>query len=173
MATDPARGTLFVVRTNGFVGKMIRLFTRSRWNHAGVNLGDGVTVEAQPRGVAVDHVHVGQVNLNVLAQKIVELAPDGMDRLDRIAAEAHALVGKPYNFLAIAAIALSTLDLDLKLLDQYANSDGGDICSQLADVACMSAGVHLFNDGRLPAMVNPGDLEELNARGGEGITVDP
>lgn len=33
----------------------------------------------------------------------------------------------------------------------------------LVDLACERAGVHLFNDDRLPGAVTPGDLEEVLA----------
>ncbi len=32
------------------------------------------------------------------------------------------------------------------------------ICSQLVDEAYRLADIHLFNDGRLPQLVSPGDL---------------
>lgn len=43
-------GTIFVLRSNGFVPWAIRTLTRSRVNHAGVCVASGVTVEAQASG---------------------------------------------------------------------------------------------------------------------------
>jgi hypothetical protein len=40
----------------------------------------------------------------------------------------------------------------------FVADEGHLICSQLVDEAYLRAGVHLFDDGRLPGDVTPGDL---------------
>jgi len=163
-------GTIFVLRSGGFVGEAIRLLTHSRVNHAGVCLGDGRTVEAQAKGAVIKRE---QDNPRVIYGVGLYAHINGLDPYAnaRIADEAFRLVGTPYGFTDIAALGLADLGLRWKWLERKVDKQHALICSQLVDQACLSAGVHLFSDGRMPGRVDPGDLEWLISDGGQGVTV--
>lgn len=179
--THPA-GTIFVLRSGGFVGWTIRLLTRSRQNHAGVCLGDGRTVEAQAKGAVIK---TEQDNARVIYGDRLSLRIDWLDSIARpggttptwanarIADEALKLVGTPYGFVDIAALALADLGWRQRWLERIVDRQHALICSQLVDQAYLNAGVHLFSDGRMPGRVDPGDLEQIIATGGQGVVVDP
>ena len=48
---QPKPGDYAVVKTNGIIGRLIRIGTTSRWNHAFIYLGNDLIVEARPTGV--------------------------------------------------------------------------------------------------------------------------
>jgi len=169
--THPA-GTIFVLRSGGWMGALIRLATRSSVNHTGIALGDGRTVEAMPRGATIGREQDGPDVIwgtDLLATIEAQRPGAGV----RIAAEALRLVGTPYGFLDIAALGLTAIGLRWGWLERIVGRQDRLICSQLDDVACLRAGVHLYDKPpRLPQNVTPGDIEWLVASDGQGVLVD-
>jgi len=163
-------GTIFVLRSGGWMSALIRAATRSRVNHAGVCLGDGRTVEAQAKGAVIGRE---QDNDRVIYGVGLYAHINGLDPYanTRIADEALRLVGTPYGFTDIAALGLADLGLRWAWLERKVDSQHALICSQLVDQACWNAGVRLFSDGRMPGRVDPGDIEWEIADGGQGVTV--
>lgn len=154
----PKTGDLFVVSGRGWVGAAIRLFTRSRWTHAGVVVDDdGKTVEAWSQGAVRWHVEPGY--------SLIRLPVDE-DTRQAIAAAALKLLGTPYGKLDIIYLALLTSGIHFKWLREKVARTDHLICSQLADQACLDAGLHLFTDGRFPQQVSPGAIGELAAKHG-------
>ena len=150
-----APGTYFVVRTSGLAGQIIRLGTRSQVNHAGIVLDtDGTTVEAQPGGAVIGHLRRYRRHLVIVND--LETIPDSTRAL--ICDQARAMVGTPYSWLDIAALALTSLGLRWAWLARRVSRTDRLICSQLADLAYERAGLHMYQDGRLPSAVTPGDL---------------
>jgi len=150
----PVAGDYFLVRTSGLFGVLIRWATRSRWSHAGVYVGDGRIVESWTSGARIS---------DVTSWPDAAWSHFDLDEQQRqgIATAALSLVGTPYGWLDIAAISLGTFGITLGPIGRRISNDGTMICSQLVDSAYERAGVHLFNDGRLPGMVTPGDLGRL------------
>jgi len=168
--THPA-GTVFVERSNGFVGAGIRLLTRSRVNHAGIALGDGRTIEAQADGAVMgwESNGPGVIWGDGLYRAVEAQRPGaGAD----IAARARYLLGTPYGYTDILALALADMGVRWHWLERKVDDQHAMVCSQLADAACLGAGVHLFADGRMPSRVDPGDLEWLCADEGRGVVVE-
>lgn len=150
----PQLGDFGVVRTNGLAARLIRFGTRSTVNHAFVYVGDGVIVEAQPGGAKLSP-----------ASDYPDAIWSSMD-LDThargsISHHAEQLVGTPYNWLDIAALALACYGIRSHAIDRRIERMDRLICSQLVDRAYELAGEHLFNDGRLPSEVTPQDLLAL------------
>ena len=99
--------------------------------------------------------------------------------------EAHNLIGTPYGFWDIAAIAFTQRALGRvinpakpydqqpvwvrQIIDRLRDTHEL-ICSQLVDLCYQRAGVHLFTDGRFEGFVSPEDLRALLI---EGITEGP
>jgi hypothetical protein len=95
---------------------------------------------------------------------------NGWARLDAIGPErwpltalaigkaAREYIGTPYSFLDYLSLALLHLGLPRRLTARRVTDSGHMICSQLVDTVLTRAGVHLFDDGRLPQDVTPGAL---------------
>lgn len=126
---------------------------------------------------------VAEVNPLTATAKIVEAMPrgargvwlKGTDRIgpgngwarwtgtegpwqDEVTTAAREYVGTPYSFLDYLSLALLHLGLPRKLTAARVTDSGHMICSQLVDTVLTRAGVHLFDDGRLPQDVTPGAL---------------
>jgi hypothetical protein len=66
-----------------------------------------------------------------------------------------------YSFADYGALVLHMLHVPAPGLKEFISSTSHLICSQFVDTAYLSAGVHLFSDGRWPGYVKPGDLAKL------------
>lgn len=150
-------GDFFVVRTGGIVGALIRLVTRSQYNHAGIYMPPNATmcVEANPAGASLDPSDYGKDLL--LASKIL-ITPQ--QRLD-IQQHAQEVIGVKYGFLDLVSLAALQFGIKPKFIRRQVTKSNRMICSQLVDEVYRRAGVHLFNDGRLSQDVTPGDLARL------------
>lgn len=159
---SPQPGDFGLTQISGHVGRAIRVGQWlngdgfSDYEHAFVCVGGGDIVEAEPGGARI--WTLSHYNASRIAWY---RAPDGYG--DEIATQARAMKGVPYSFADYAAIATVRLHLPLssKLLHNYVADSGHMICSQLVDEAYARAGVQLFDDGRLPGDVTPGDLLRL------------
>lgn len=154
-------GDFAVQKIEGITGRLIRF---GQWlngdgfadyEHAFVIVSEFSIVEAMPGGARIS-------KLPDMRRCPAYTAVSQFDGL-RIAEEAVKLSGTPYSFvdyLALAAVRLH-LPLSSKLLAGYVANSKHMICSQLVDEAYLRAGIHLFDDGRLPGNVTPGDLYRL------------
>jgi hypothetical protein len=77
---------------------------------------------------------------------------------DSVAMAARDYVGTPYSFLDYAALAGLHFGIKNGLVRRRVTRSKHMICSQLADQAMTDAGHHVFEDGRLPQDVTPGEL---------------
>lgn len=158
----PLPGEIGVVATkhgglmDKFASWAIRWGTHSPVNHAFLYVGGGQIIEA------VRHVQLSPWDSY---PGTIWSGSMGLDPvlLSSIAADARGYLGESYNVLDILAIALAQSRLG-HLVDgdewwvKRLSDDHHLICSQLVDQAYLDRGVHLFNDGRLPGLVSPGDL---------------
>ena len=71
----------------------------------------------------------------------------------------RSLNGTPYNYIDYLAIALDRFGFRPRLIRKRMQRHDRLICSQLVDYVYTMAGIHLFDDGRDPFDVTPGDLE--------------
>lgn len=190
---DLRPGDIFVTPTYGsgfdrFVGASIRFATGTKdeygkWhdakvNHAGMYVGGGKIIEAEPSGARLSPVtnvlknaywSTSGLRMRGVDGKTLPLPP--LSDLERIVLvqEAEKLLGTPYGFADIVAIAfaqrrvLGLVDPAKPLHDQpwwvrRIESQHTLICSQLVDTAYRNAGIHLFQDDRIPGLVSPNDL---------------
>lgn len=150
--SEPALGAFGVVRTGGWAGRLIRVVTDSPVNHAAVYIGNGMVVEAQPEGA----------RMTTMDPNMIWSEAPG-DKGEEVAANAVFLIGTPYSWVDVVCIGLAKLlgwDVPESIRHRL-NSRGNLMCSQLVDTAYLRAGIHLFNDGRIPGDVSPGDLYDL------------
>jgi len=148
-----ARGQFAVVRTSGIVARLIRLVTRSKWNHAFLLLDDNLYVEANPSGATY-----GRSPYAIQELSNLDLSPA---QADQIHTAALGLVGTPYGFLDILSIGLLQYGIKPGFVRRRVARSDRLICSQLVAEAYRRAGVCLFSDARLPMDVTPGDLDRL------------
>jgi uncharacterized protein YycO len=151
---EPQIGDYGVVKTKGFFGRLIRIGTTSRWNHAVIHVGSGEVVSADPSGVKINPA---SDYTNIAWNKHEELT---LAQREQIALYARSLVGKPYDFLTIADLAFRILGLKIfskGILEKLARHRGY-ICSELVSECYRKAGVDLC--GKEDYLVVPGDLAE-------------
>lgn len=159
---EPRPGDFALTRIDGITG---RLIAAGQWligdsapvQHAMLYVGDGMVVQAMPGGA--ECIPLSEANAPVVWSSDVIPLTDYEREI--ITANGRALVGTPYSFLDYASIGLATFHVRPRAVRRYVADYGHMICSQLVDFAYETADVHLFNDGRLPGDVTPGDLYRL------------
>lgn len=131
----------------------------SPFAHVVVYVGDGQVVEAQPAGAR-------QTGMPEGAEWRTWHIPLTDEQRGRLSAYALSLIGTPYSWLAIAALTLADLgcnvqrdDGGLTRIGTTIRDSGELVCSQLVDLVYDDCHLHLFDDGRLPGEVTPGDLD--------------
>jgi cell wall-associated NlpC family hydrolase len=125
--------------------------------HALVYVGNGMVVQAMPGGAEMIRLEdapgavvwsTGKIPLNDWQGGV-------------IAWRAVQLVGTPYSFADYGSLALARFHVRPSWVRDFVADTGHMICSQLVDECYLRAGVHLFDDGRIPGDVTPGDLWRL------------
>lgn len=168
-------GSFFLAAAEGWAGYGIALGealagSPSRYTHAGVILdADGTVLEAEPHGARIGNVRAYKHTL-ISDGPVRQWALDWADRYPgasrvpipekraTIVEEARKLVGVPYSALDYFALAALHLHLPSTWIRHRVQTSGHMICSQLVDAVYERAGIHLFDDGRLPGDVMPSDL---------------
>lgn len=164
----PAPGDFGVTRTGGLAAAAIRWGTNSPVNHAFIYIGHGKIIEADPHGARVNNAaaYPGATWSTGRLPALLDA-----ERKAVVEAALH-MAGTPYGWADIAAITLAQkrlgglIDADLAadrqpwIVRRLCRTDRL-ICSQLVDLAYERAGLHLYDDGRLPGLVSPGDLLAL------------
>lgn len=153
-------GDFAVVATRSRIGWLIRLVTRSRYNHAWLYLGGGRIVEAEGNGAVISPL-ADYDGLPVLWSNLT------LTEAERaaIVAKARGVVGVPYSWIDDACIALTAL-LGVHVpgwVRRRLASPEHLMCSQLVDVCYQAAGIDLVPSKPLPGDVSPGDLADVIA----------
>ena len=152
-------GDIGLVTIKGDVGLAIRI---GQWlngdgfadyEHAFVMVSGGKIVEAEPGGARCVPLHY---------KDVLWLECPDQYRAGVVAA-AMRQIGTPYSYLDYFALAALRLHIPSQHLRDYVRDSHHEICSQLADNSAALGGWHLYNDGRLPQDVTPGDLWQLRA----------
>lgn len=78
-----------------------------------------------------------------------------------VAMAAISFLGVPYSAADYFALALHRFRIPTPHLRRRIETSKKMICSQLADAAAARGGWHLFDDGRWPGYVTPGDLYKV------------
>jgi uncharacterized protein YycO len=124
---------------------LIHLTTRSKWNHAALDIGDGLMVEATAAGVAVNPI--------ASADEIETATPWYLGNdLEEVLAWSTARVGVRYGYVNAFFCGLRNLFPGWSVVQ-----DKAFICSQLVAEATERAG---HDYGKSTEKVSPGDLAE-------------
>lgn len=182
---QPLPGAFGLARIGGLTGKLIaagQAFAGdgSRWTHAFIVLDNGECIEAEPGGARIvplqrylDMEEVafcdGPVQGWLRERHATEDTSVNSDPAafaayveasvrSHIVGMARTLRGTPYGYLQYLAMGLVALGFESRLLEKLISNRRHMICSQLVDEVYRRAGIQLFDDGRLPQNVTPGDL---------------
>lgn len=118
-------------------------------------------VQAMPSGA--EEIEIGPEHWTseyMFIRPVYALGTTGIwsSQAERVAAAARSYVGTPYSPLDYVAIAGVHAGIKNGPIRRYVTSSRHMICSQLADQAMSDAGLHVFDDGRLPQDVMPVEL---------------
>jgi hypothetical protein len=163
------KGQIGLVRTTGFVGHVIRTVEGKHAvgvTHVVVGIGNDLCVGAEPGGARIRPVSYWQPQLVAVSHFDLSDA-----QRDQIAYDASLLDGTPYNLTDDILIGLlqlagrrderwTTKDAPAWVFDRVSSVTSLQ-CAQLADWVYTLAGLDLFNDGRIPGLVMPGDYVEI------------
>lgn len=186
VSADPVTtppGSFFLAVIPGLVGRGVsaaQAFTRGGclWTHAGVYVGDGHVVQAEPGGVRnrayPDHCGGPILWSDAPIQRELaraDLALEGdVDLVElealyrtRVTEAAVGLVDSPYAWLDFVTIAAAEWRMPgWQRLRTRVDGAGGFLCSSLVDRAYAMAGIQLFDDKRPQGQVTPADLARLD-----------
>lgn len=160
--TDPQPGDYGVLLYNGrnpiknLVIAIVCWGSRSKAYHAIVWLGAGWIVQAEPGGAK----RTPDIQPSRYVWSHVPMTDAQREIICRAAVH---LVGTPYNWLDDLALGLTRRfgwRLPGFILRRVQRTDRLQ-CAQLVDLCYRRAGVRLFDDGRVPGAVTPGDLYDL------------
>jgi hypothetical protein len=163
----PQPGDIFITTIHGRVGagigfaeSLLELVERWKahvdtvWRHAGIYVGDGLVIEAEPGGARL--ASLSQYDTDPVLW--LRCPPD---KGAAVAAAALTLKGIGYSYLAYDAITLHALHIPFPGLEAFIKDGNHAMCSQLADRAAMLGGWNLYDDGRWEGWVSPVDLALL------------
>lgn len=147
-------GCYVCVRTGSLFGFLIRLFTRSPFDHAFIYAGAGQIVEATTRGVRLD-----SLSLYAGARAVANVRePMTAGQRAAVVSAAKATAGREYNVPDIPVIALRLLGFRWQWLRRIADDRDADICSEDVCQAGAAAGLDWQCGEPDPAFVTPADL---------------
>lgn len=170
----PIPGDIVLTQIGGWVGKLVWLLQAinrdlSRWTHVMVMLDNDEVFEAQPGGAVITpfkeyhNRRVAVVRHYQRHGKLAKLAPDPLtpERRLLVVDIARGYVGTGYGWGTYVYLALYRFGIRPLWIKRRVQDDDRLICSQAADLIYGRAGVLLFDDGRMPYDVTPGDLGTL------------
>jgi len=150
----PNIGDFFVVRTTGWAARLIQLGTWSKWNHAGIYIGDDMIIEARPQGVTLSDISKYD-NHDILWSTSFE-PPFTEAEGEKLRSFALNFVGHEYGVWSILATGFKCLGISLLPAIKRAESENGVICSQLVAWIWSHMGRKLST--KQHALVTPKDL---------------
>lgn len=161
MTRQPLPGDIGLTEIQGVVGGLVRLLQYlngdfAKPTHVYVVLDDETVFEAQPGGAVI--TPLSEYDARWREYVAVDLTPE--QRM-RIVSRARTYVGTGYNWTTYFYLAAYRFHFRPKWLKRRVQNDERLICSQAADKIYADEGVHLFNDGRMPYDLTPGDLGRL------------
>jgi cell wall-associated NlpC family hydrolase len=150
---QPNFGDYFVVHTTGLAAKAIQMGTWSKWNHAGIYIGNGEIVEARPSGVSIS-------NLSKYDGLPIMWSNEPLTEEQRLnlVAFSKKFVNSGYGIWSIVALVFKCLGFSILPANKLAEKEKRLICSQLVAWVYSHAGIKLFNKPH--ALVTPKNLAE-------------
>jgi hypothetical protein len=154
----PNIGDYFVVHTTGIAARLIQLGNWSKWNHAGIYIGDDLIIEARPTGVSIDNIH--KYDNKPILWSTGHDSPFTEAEGEELRTFALTFVGDSYGIWSIIALGIKSLTFGIPFLpvDWFAEHEDSVICSQL--VAWVWSHLGRKVSKKKHALVRPKDLAE-------------
>jgi len=147
----PKLGDYFVVHTTGWAARLIQFGTGSKWNHAGIYIGDGQVIEARPNGVKIRSIdQYSSFPIIWSNEPLTEVQRKNLIKF------AKTFENEKYGIGSIIALAFKCLGLSVLPLNILAEKEKRVICSQL--VACSYSHIKIKLTTKPHALVTPADL---------------
>ena len=147
----PNLGDYFVVHTTGWAARLIQFGTRSKWNHAGIYIGDNKVIEARPNGVKIRDVSEYD-NFPIMWSN----EPLTEEQRSNLVKFAKSFENDGYGVGSIIALAFKCLGLSILPANILAEKEKRVICSQLVAWSYSHIKIKLTNKPH--ALVTPADL---------------
>jgi len=154
-ASELLPGTYCCVSTTGLFGRVIRMVTRSRYDHALIYLGSGDIVEATVTGVRISRLasYSGRPMCANAAEAMTDTQRAG------VCAKGRSFAGDEYGWGTIALIALRLAGIRSRWLTRLLSDRDAVICSQLVCEAGEAEGLTSWQCGEpSPQFVEPAEL---------------
>jgi hypothetical protein len=172
----PEPGDFFVTDTGGLGGLTIGVMESAvtddwkpaptKWRHAGVYLGNGLVLQAEPGGATIGPRRPNPAD--VWSTGVRPLTGPQRALVPSLAREYLGIGYSWLDYLALAAHHGHIPDLPawpedghMVTLQAFISASGHQICSQMVDSFRLRLGDHLFTDGRWEGYVMPWDLGNL------------
>ena len=152
--STPAPGSYGCVRTGGFYAWLIRVGTRSHFNHAFIVMENGRIIEADPGGARWAQLSDYETDSKVFDTR--DVLTD--EQRQRVMYKAEVLLGTPYGWTDIVRLSLRCMGLQWQWLTRKADNEAAMICSQLVAACGQAAGLDWLCGREAAAAVTPGDL---------------
>ena len=161
--SEPRPGDFYLARITGWTGLTVRVLQwlngdASRWTHAGILLPNNRVFEAEPGGAVTRPLSEYSGRPLRWSTDVIELTNE---ERKLIIFNSLQLLGVGYGWGTYLYLALYRVGIRPQWLKSRVKSSDDMICSQLVDAVYNLSGIHLFNDGRMPQDVTPGDLSRL------------
>lgn len=145
-----------VFQPTSFIERLVCNITRSKSYHCVLAITDYVAVSAEPGGAVLRPTDYWP---NTVWSQFALSEAD----VTAITAIGAGFIGTPYNFLddLMIGIGIAYRYKAPLWIRKWLSSDSSLECAQLCDSAYEHAGLHIFDDGRLPGAVFPGSFEPI------------
>jgi hypothetical protein len=150
-------GQIGLIPHNGeFIPEAIAWITRSHVSHTIVAISETECLGAEPLGARIRPI-------SDFPDAIWSHFNNDPGQTAAIVDWTYAHEGTPYSYLDDAAIGIALLSgiPTPGFVRRYLDDTGHYECAQLADLAYQAAGIHLFDDSRVPGAVFPGSYEPI------------
>jgi hypothetical protein len=156
-ASELLPGDFILVRSKGLLPFVIRVVTRSPVSHAAIVRDAHTVLEARSNGAVFTDwdEYAPRMGLDVVGTARLPLSDEQREAVPQVAAE---LQGTPYGFLDLLSVGALQYHIRLSPLRAIVARENRAICSQLVDEFLKRLGFAIYDDGRWPGDVTPGDL---------------
>lgn len=153
-------GTIGLSKVRGITGWFIRVALifcgdESRYEHTFIVGPNNTVIEARMGGIIIRPLSDHDRPYGFLQIPLTE------EQREKIVNEALSLIGTKYSYLTYVYLTAERLGIKSDWLKKKVMSRTNMICSQFCDEVYRRAGIRLFNDGRLPQDITPGDIAAL------------
>lgn len=154
-------GDIILVASNNIIGKLIRWYTKSEFNHVGLLVDNYNIVEATRFGVLCTPInqYIALQKKNKLKFKIYRVSDLNKEDALKVVKFAKKQVGKSYDFIQFICVACLYLWKKVRRIEPIDLS--GWVCSELVAESFYEIGI-VFSEEVDPDNITPKDIAQSN-----------